>query len=254
SYSWIRENGTKVSYKNVTLTQDILNQSLKGYEAYTITNDQYIPIKAKLNTSQYEPNGWNESIESFTINGNSTDNVSIPAVGEGTVIEKFNETTIPYLASFTKYRYYAYLYVPNATRAWIISNPATIEYPVSDFTDLYRGINITSSINNNVISFNPLGVQTFAKQGSVNIIEGTFSADQMSSLSYKNLLNLNYAVNNLGLTSTSVSVPLFTSSKLPLVYSYIIIVVIILVTFLVWKEGYLKRWIQEISKGEKKTK
>ena len=253
SYSWIRENGTNVSYDNVTLTQDILNQSIKGYELYNITNLQNISITAGLNAAEYEPLGWNESTDSFTVSENTTRQVNISAVGQGTRISNYTQTDIPHPLS-TTFFYKAVITIPNSTRAWVISNPAEYYSQTNRFEFFYRRSNATLTIAANTIkgyvnpSVTPLSIApTSPVYTSIGISRGI-----MENLTNGSTILLTYSVNNNGLNPISSSVPLFVNVPISTTVSYVVVGVILITFVILFKKGIIKEMIKRIQEDEKK--
>jgi hypothetical protein len=234
SFSWIRYNGTEVSYRNVTLISDILNKSLKGYEMYNITNLQKIPIKADLLASLYSPKGWNQTDASLLVNKSRTYNST--AIGAGTRILKMNSSIFPTSNIYTFYRYYAYVSIPNATRPWISSNPITVSLPQKDFHYSYRGINNTIILDNKTESFSV----------SPTTLSSSFPA--MPYLNGKELLQIEYSTNNNGYNAPSTSIAFIGKQAVPIFYSYLIVVALFLILMYLWEKGYIKKIVKDVKK------
>lgn len=251
-YSWIRENGTNVTYKNVTLVQDVLGSPLKGFEVYNITNRQYVPINALLNTTHYEPSGWTESPQDFAVPARSNQTENISAAGQGTTVGTFTSTTIPSSSTVINYRYSTILSIPNSTRAWIISNPASYSLIVGDFTGLYRSINTTLSLGPVSSRTAQLGINAFA-QSTPETISVQYSAVQMSNQTNKTEpLILTYGVSDNGVTNLTSDIVTFTPTQVSTAESFIVLFAVIASVVLLWRYGHLPAIIKKIVKEEKK--
>jgi hypothetical protein len=257
TYSWIRENGTNVSYKNVSLTQDILNQSLKGYELYNLTNRQYIPVIAKLNTTQYKPDGWNESIETFTVSLNSTKEVNISAVGNGTKI--VNETISQFPSvSFTKFLAKWKIIIPNSTAPWIKSNPVTVKFPIS-YLPYFEARNYTQmEILNNIFfkSTYQSGISAFSAAQVQSYFSSSMNSSLASILDPADVLQILYTVPQQFIKPPTVQIGTPTFAHLsPLQYvGYIAMTILIITAIILLDTRYKKqfdKFIKEIKKGGK---
>ncbi len=214
TYSWIRYNGTAISYRNVTLTRDVLNQSLQGYEMYNISNFQYIPISGLLLAKSYAPDGWNETSSVYLIKPNTTQAENVSAVGIGTRIYSQSLAYYP-TVSYTTFSIKWGVAIPNTTRAWIINSPMIISlYPPSykyfilrnSTTVLFNSLPIFSNSYSNVLSFagsviNSPSPMSFTAYVNSSVLHASHPSDVITIL-------YNVPQNFISAPSLSLSAPL----------------------------------------------
>jgi hypothetical protein len=252
SFSWIRYNGTNVSYANITLTSDILNQSLQGYRIYNITSSQNIPITAILNTTQYPVKGWNQSIRSFTLDADSNTSERIPAVGDGTKIGPYTLATVPHSLS-QSFFYKAVVTVPNSTKAWIESNPSEFYALTNGFKYFYRRSNASLLIASHTIQgYVSSSITAFSIAPTTPVYESIqVSKSIMGNLTNGSTIMLSYSVDNNGLNPVTSQVSLFTNVPVSKIASYIIVGVIIITFFILLRKGILGEVIKRLQEEEK---
>jgi hypothetical protein len=258
SYSWIKESASNVTYENVTLTQDVLNQSLQGHEFYNITNLQSIPITAYLNTTQYKPKGWNESILRFTVGNNATKQVNIPAIGEGIKIINTTVSRTPY-TSFSAFLAKWTISIPNYTAPWIKSNPIKIQFPIT-YLPYFENRNYTAMkiLGVDFLNVRSQPITAFSSNTPTTQFAAGINSSLSSLLGSTDVLDILYNVPQQFITPPKISIgtPTFARISPQQYIGYIALIASIIVAIILMDTKYKKQFDKFITavKKEGKTK
>ena len=250
--SWLRTNATRVAYDNVNMTLDVLGENLIGYQHYNITNYQDIPITALLNTTEYAPAGWNETNKELTVNDSATSTFNANASGVGTTIGNYTQTLYPG-ATIDTYVYDNVVKIPALTKSWILNSSAVLRLNSGAFTDFYRRLNPSATISKQTNTI-PSGSSTtvFAASSGPSTIDVLFSKAQMQNMTVPNsTLDVKYSINNEGLNTPQSSINLFTPGAINAIIQYAIIAIVFVTGFILYIEGYFKKWLDKLEKQKK---
>ena len=253
--SWLRANATRVAYGGVNMTLDVIGEDLVGYQPYHITNYQDIPITALLNTTEYIPAGWNETPANarFTAGANATLSPDINATGVGMTIENYTQTLYPG-ATIDTYLYDTMVRIPAVTESWILNGSAVLRLTSGDFTDFYRRLDSSATISKQT-SLIPSGssITVFAESSGPTTVDVLFTKAQMQNITAPNsTLDVKYSINNEGLNTPRSSIDLFTPAVISGIIQYAIVAMIFVTGFILYIEGYFKKWLDKLERQKKK--
>ena len=251
--SWLRTNATRVAYGSVNMTLDVIGEDLVGYQPYNITNYQDIPVTALLNTTEYVPPGWNETNARLTAGANATLSPDIDATGVGMTIGNYTQTLYPG-AIIDTYLYDTMVKIPAVTESWILSKPAVLRLTSSDFTDFYRRLDSNATLSKQT-SLIPSGSSTtvFAESSGPTTVDVLFTKAQMQNITAPNsTLGVKYSINNEGLNTPQSSINLFVPAVISTIIQYAIIAMIFTTGFILYIEGYFKKWLDKLERQKKK--